>query len=244
METQQEDFCCLSNEEYQSSPDVLCTETRKNIQITEDSRCPPVEMTVCDTKSNETDANTSLRKINAKSNEVNKTLSADIMNLTYKNDGLQETIPAATSVKIEMSEETQTTEVNTDLCKETYDVVDAQEDVSSCLSVGTKDRFDETMFDDLCKERSYTSQDQITKESLCTLPLESFEIKRNDSGETINHDKKKTKTVKNEKTNAVEKTLSDIMNLTSKTDGLQETFPAATSVKIECPRRHKLQMLI
>uniref|UniRef100_A0A8W8LYJ6 AIG1-type G domain-containing protein n=1 Tax=Magallana gigas TaxID=29159 RepID=A0A8W8LYJ6_MAGGI len=100
METQQEDLCCLSNEENRASPDVPHTETGKTIQITEDGQYSSVKMTVRDIKGNGTDVN-----IYCESNEAEKTLSDDIINLTSQNDGLQETIPAATSEKIEMHEE-------------------------------------------------------------------------------------------------------------------------------------------
>lgn len=66
METQQDDICCLNNEESQSSPDVLCAETGKTIQIRVDSQCIPVEMTICETKSSETDENISCKKKNKK----------------------------------------------------------------------------------------------------------------------------------------------------------------------------------
>lgn len=166
MGTQQGDFCCLSDEENQSSTDVPHTETGKTIQITKDSQCPPVDMVVRDIKINETNKNIPFGKKNAESNEVKKTLSDDIMNLTSENDDLQETIPAATSVKIEMSEETQTSYVNTELRKKTYDVVETQEDVTDCLTVGMND--EETRSDDLCADRGKTLQDQITKDpELC-----------------------------------------------------------------------------
>lgn len=57
MERQQND--CLSNKENQSSPDVLHKETMKIIQITDDTQCIPVKVTICETKSSETDENIS-----------------------------------------------------------------------------------------------------------------------------------------------------------------------------------------
>lgn len=59
MERQQNDISCLSNKENQSSPDVPHTETMKTIQITDDTQCIPVKVTICETKSSETDENIS-----------------------------------------------------------------------------------------------------------------------------------------------------------------------------------------
>lgn len=59
MERQQNDISCLSNKENQSSPDVLHKEAMKIIQITDDTQCIPVKVTICETKSSETDENIS-----------------------------------------------------------------------------------------------------------------------------------------------------------------------------------------
>lgn len=153
METQQEGLYCMNNEENRASPDVPHTETGKTIQITEDCQYSSVEMTVRDIKGNETDLN-----IYFESNKAEKTLPDDMINLTSQNDGLQETIPAATSEKIEMYEEINTSYVNTELNKKTYDVVEIQEDVIDCLIVGFKD--EQTRSDDLCADRCTTPQDE------------------------------------------------------------------------------------
>lgn len=113
---------------------------RENDPNTDDSQCPPVGMTACETKSSETDENISCDEKNTKNKEVVKTIAHDItcMNLKISNNVLQDTHPTAIPKKIKTSEETQSTDVKTDLCKKTFDMAEKQKAVTNFLSVGMK----------------------------------------------------------------------------------------------------------
>lgn len=188
MERQQNDISCLSNKENQSSPDVLHKETMKIIQITDDTQCIPVKVTICETKSSETDDNISCDEKKNKNKEVVKTIAHNMicLNLINSNNVLQDTDPAAVLEKIETSNEIKSTDVKTDLCKKTFGMEEKQKAATNFLSVGMKD--EETRSDDLCAYSGNTEQDQITKESVCIPHVDTFETDK-----TIIHSKKRTK---------------------------------------------------